>query len=387
MTLSLWEQYQVYRFKQHYQKYGEQRRQTWRYFDNLAYPNQPYPPIPTPADNVVWGVDMSGYWNGVANWQVAKDTGCSFAIIKAVDGVVTTKNFYENVEGAIKAGLVVGAYFWLYRNTRISGNAQASAWWNAVKSLGLKIYMIDFEWTYWNGVQDNPNTTDLYGAAIPLEQLSGQKPMIYSAPGYLNTYFNHDILWKPYQFCEANYGVLKPAAVSPWGDNGHTMWQLTDRWPGLPLGLDPLVSTASDGDLFNGTVEQFNQLYGGTSPGSTGTMTQVIQGTCIGNVNIRKSPAGVAFSPAKYLKIGDKIEASETGAPTYPQWLHLSKINGNVVVDTEWASAGANQQYIQWSWVDVPPVPPPPPPTGTTVVLESWQITVSIDGQSHTFNG
>lgn len=376
MILTLEEQKQVEAFEEHYKKWGEQKRQTWRYFDSqeTAYPDVGYPPIPTPADNVVWGVDMSGYWNGIADWQVAADTGCKFAIIKAVDGTVITKNFYENAERAMKAGLVVGAYFWLYRNVRLSGNLQANAWWNAVKSLGLQILMIDFEWTWWGGALDNPSTNDLYGAAIPLEALSGMKPMIYSAPGYLAQYFNHDPMWAAYPFCIAHYGVLKPASVVPWYQNWK-MWQLTDRWPGGPLGLDPRVSTASDGDIYNGTEDQFNQEY--EVSGGSGTMTQIIQGTVLGTVKIRNAPQGAEFVPPRYLVNGDKIEASENSA----QWLHLTKVNGNPVTDpNEWASAGSSQQYISWKWVDVVVPPPPPPP----VSENSLDVHVNLNtGEVH----
>lgn len=311
IELSDFELQQVRDFEAQHRIWGDQVRRTERYYapyNRETYPNIPYPPIPSPSDNVVWGVDMSGFWNGVANWQKAKDTGCQFAIIKAVDGTVLTQNFYENVDGALDAGLVVGAYFWLYRNIRISGRTQANAWWNAVKSLGLKILMIDFEWTWYKGVEDDPDTSDLYGAAIPFEQLSGQKPMIYSAPGYMSSHFNHDVLWKAYPFCEAHYGVLKPAPVAPWGLNGHTMWQITDRWPGGPLGLDPAVSTASDGDLFNGTQEQFNSLYNVVT-----TPTVYVVKRKLSEVDISLTPKASSLFPDIYPLKPVLQQAQENG--------------------------------------------------------------------------
>lgn len=82
---------------------------------------------------------------------------------------------------------------------------------------------------------------------------------------------------------------------------------------------------------------------------------QVIQGTAKATVRIRQSPAGADFNPPRFLAPGDTIEADRNER----QWLHLTKINGGVVTDEQWVSAGSNQQYIEWSWVTVTDEPPP----------------------------
>jgi hypothetical protein len=82
---------------------------------------------------------------------------------------------------------------------------------------------------------------------------------------------------------------------------------------------------------------------------------QVIQGTSKGTVRIRQSPAGEDFTPPRFLQKGDTIEADRNEA----QWLHLTKINGVSVTEEQWASAGARQQYVEWTWVTVPDEPPP----------------------------
>ena len=84
----------------------------------------------------------------------------------------------------------------------------------------------------------------------------------------------------------------------------------------------------------------------------------IIKGTVKGTVKIRKSPAGAEFSPPQYLLTGDVIEASENSA----QWLHLSKVNGVAVVGEKWSSAGPNEEYISWDWVNVPNPEPDPVP-------------------------
>jgi hypothetical protein len=86
---------------------------------------------------------------------------------------------------------------------------------------------------------------------------------------------------------------------------------------------------------------------------------KIIKGIAIGNVTRRKSPQGEAFTPARYLVVGDKIEASTNQY----QWLKLSKINDVPVMDEEWVSAGSQKQYIAWDWVTVPDDPAPDPET------------------------
>lgn len=216
--------------------------------------------IPTdPA--VIWGCDFAGVYDGTPDMDVFKKRGGRFVYFKAADGTIKAKWIDQNVANAQAQGLVTGAYFWLYKNIRISGSAQAKAWWNIVKGMGLDFECIDFEWTSWNGKPDNPNTGDLWGALDPLQQLTGRLAYIYSASGYLAQYFNHSDQFKKNPFIAAQYGVITPDSVLPWGANGHTIHQITDRWPGGELGVDKYASTAEDGDIFNGDEVKFHIMF------------------------------------------------------------------------------------------------------------------------------
>lgn len=138
------------------------------------------------------------------------------------------------------------------------------------------------------------------------------------------------------------------------------------------------VQSRVAGEVFVGTSNRrlVADFYTITIKASGGTMTQIIQGTAKGDVQIRQSPGGASFSPVRYLHLNDKIEADQTGAPTFPQWLHLTKINGVAVVGTQWASAGTAKQYIAWDWVDVPTPPPPPPPDSDDTFTASFQVEI-----------
>src|SRR5258707_2961288 len=172
-----------------------------------------------------WGGDFSGDYDGVIDWVKFYAAGGRFAFIKAVNGTIPTKYFAQNWANAKAAGVLRAAYFWLYKNQYISGTAQAKAWAKAIQGdPGELPGMIDFEWTSWMGKPANPDASDLWGAAIPFEQLVGRKPMIYSAPGYTAQYLNAAAVWATYPLVVAQYQVPQPYAIAPWG-NAWTFWQ------------------------------------------------------------------------------------------------------------------------------------------------------------------
>lgn len=242
-------------------RYGEQNRDKNRRRQGIFFARAgeavTYPDYPIPTDPaVVWGVDLAGVYNGVPDYVKLKARGCRIVIIKAADGTYKGKLFDENVKAARDAGIeVVGGYCWLYRTARVSASAQANAWWNIVKDYGLDLVVCDFEWTSWNGQADNPTHTDLDAVTSAFEKLSGFPMWVYSAPGYLQQYpvtlYNRP-LWI------ANYNVAAPNTNLPY-----KLWQCSETWPGAELGFNPLDSKYEDGDIFNGTVEDFNRLFKG----------------------------------------------------------------------------------------------------------------------------
>lgn len=59
------------------------------------------------------GIDVS-HNNGTINWAAVKAAGIDFAIIRAGYGQLEDRNFKANMEGAAKAGLPVGVYYFSY---------------------------------------------------------------------------------------------------------------------------------------------------------------------------------------------------------------------------------------------------------------------------------
>ena len=59
-----------------------------------------------------YGVDVSEH-NGIIDWREVRDAGIEFAIIRLGYGRGhLDSRFYENVNGAINAGLSIGVYYY-----------------------------------------------------------------------------------------------------------------------------------------------------------------------------------------------------------------------------------------------------------------------------------
>jgi GH25 family lysozyme M1 (1,4-beta-N-acetylmuramidase) len=247
-------------FKYQLQRYGEQRHAGG--LEKLfAMASSSYDPIPTDP-NVCWGCDFSGTYDGIVNMQVLKNRGASFVWIKAADGTAPSKYYKENALSAIAAGLPFGFYVWLYRNQRLSGSSQANAWWNITKDFNPPLgWAIDLEWTRWAGQPDNPTQKDAYGAMIPFQQLSGKPMIVYTAVGYANQYLVGNDWMVNNPLWEAQYGKTPPDPILIWGSN-YKMQQVSPSWDGSQLGVDPLNSKAEDGDIWNGSKQDFYNFFG-----------------------------------------------------------------------------------------------------------------------------
>lgn len=68
------------------------------------------------------GIDVS-HWQGDINWASVKADGINFAIIKAGgsdDGFYTDSKFETNYNEAVKAGISVGAYYFVGKKVCVS---------------------------------------------------------------------------------------------------------------------------------------------------------------------------------------------------------------------------------------------------------------------------
>jgi hypothetical protein len=296
-------------------------------------------------------------WQGTINFVTMVLAGAMGVIIKCGQGAAQDLRFEENWRKAKLAGMPRGSY-WFY-DSRVDPKQQAANWWNWIKTdPGELIHFADYEEAYggtWSGWRS---------FKIFLEEfmrLSGLPPWkigIYTGYYYwianspimsadLN-WFSQFPLWLAW-YTDDPTQVLIP---KPW--TSLLLWQFGTPVEGEKYGAESLEI---DENWFTGDEQTYRNYF--KLDGETGGGMKIIKGIAIGNVTRRKSPQGEAFTPARYLVVGDKIEASTNQY----QWLKLSKINDVPVMDEEWVSAGSQKQYIAWDWVTVPDDPAPDPET------------------------
>ena len=71
------------------------------------------------------GIDVSEN-NGYVNWNAVKAAGMDFAIIRLGFGNRhLDTNFYENVNGALAAGLKIGVYYYSYALDEAAARSEA----------------------------------------------------------------------------------------------------------------------------------------------------------------------------------------------------------------------------------------------------------------------
>jgi len=112
-----------------------------------------------------------------------------------------------------------------------------------------------------------------YGLAAYIYQKTGTYPIIYTAPSFWKSLWGfanstHEKFFKNCPLWIANYGVEKPAAVAPWGDNW-TFWQykINGNWDEVKeYGLRQWESKAIDVNWYNGTYDQLINWTGSAVP-------------------------------------------------------------------------------------------------------------------------
>jgi GH25 family lysozyme M1 (1,4-beta-N-acetylmuramidase) len=308
----------------------------------------------TPNPLYVLGCDDS-HWGGVLDFTNTYARGMRFAFFKFMDGTVPTNYWSTNRPAAIQAGLIVGDYGWLYPNGKVNCKTQAQAMWNRLKDVPKQLPMvIDFEWTYWSGSPAFPNYADLDIWVTEFIRLSGYKPMLYSAAGYMNQFgvmppalrnkFSH--------FWFANYGVSKPTL--PLGFSEWDLWQFTASLDQTYYAPSSTNKKELDGNYWMGTLYQLQQIAGvvGTDPDNGGTMEFWAKVTT-GGLNLRKG-IGTSYAVILVMRLGDKVRCSGRKDST-GTWWEIVEHNGTPVLG--WACSGGSGGYMK---VIAPPTPTEP---------------------------
>ena len=189
------------------------------------------------------GVDVSVY-QGKIDWQAVADAGVDFAIIRvgyrgySQGAIQPDTNFQKNMEGALKAGLDVGVYFFSQATTVREAEEEADYVLEAIRNYPVT-YPVVFDWEFIDGQQartdeiDGERMTECAKTFCELVRAGGYTPMVYfnQEQGYL--YYQLDQL-DEFSFWLAEYDE-KPDFFYNFA-----MWQYTHTGtvPGIPGNVD-----------------------------------------------------------------------------------------------------------------------------------------------------
>jgi lysozyme len=200
---------------------------------------RPHPAVARAHKLPIHGIDVSRY-QGRIDWAAARDAGTQFAFIKATEGGdYVDPRFWENWQGARRAGVPRGAYHFMYW----CRPAHEQALWfkrNVPADPEALPPVLDLEWNGHSQTCPFKASREAALEAIKLmldemERHSGKRPIIYT-----DITFHRDILQG--EFHDYPHWVRSTAAEphERYANRRWTMWQYTTtgRVPGVEGDVD-----------------------------------------------------------------------------------------------------------------------------------------------------
>lgn len=146
------------------------------------------------------GIDVSHH-NGTIDWKKVKAAGIDFVIIRAGYGQLEDREFKKYTEGAIKAGIPVGIYYFSYALNVQQAKDEAAHCIKLIKPYKIELpVFFDFEYdsetfgakkgvTYTKSLR-----TDIHKAFCDRIKAAGYTPGIYTNLDYIRSRLNWDEL-------------------------------------------------------------------------------------------------------------------------------------------------------------------------------------------------
>ena len=191
------------------------------------------------------GIDVSK-WNGNIDWTAVKNSGVSYVIIRcgyrgsSTGALIEDPMFRSNIQGASKAGLKVGIYFFTQAVNEVEAVEEASMVLSLINGYNITFpVFLDVEAS--NGRADGINAatrTAVCKAFCQTIQNSGYKAGIYANKTWLNSYIDAPSL-TGYRIWLAQY-----AAVPSYTRTRYDMWQYSSkgRISGISTDVDMNIS-------------------------------------------------------------------------------------------------------------------------------------------------
>lgn len=175
------------------------------------------------SNNTKIGIDVSK-WQGEIDFYRLVNNNVEFIMIKLggqkeIGGEIEIDPyFYDNIEGALEAGIDVGVYFYSYANNYKESKVQAKYVLDIISDYDITM-PVAFDWENWNNYNDfNLSFYNLNGIAksfISEINKNGYEGVLYSSRSYLESIWYRD----DYDIWLANYSSIKY-------DGDYRMWQV-----------------------------------------------------------------------------------------------------------------------------------------------------------------
>lgn len=194
------------------------------------------------GESTSFGIDVSK-WNKEIDWEAVKEAGVSFAIIRcgyrgsSTGVLVEDPYFYRNLEGAKKAGIQVGLYFFTQAVSEVEAVEEASMVLALSGGLMLEYpIFIDTEGAGGNGRADGLDRklrTDVCRAFCETIKGAGYQAGVYASRNWLKdriepAELDEYVIW------------LAEYRESPRYEGKYQMWQYTSKGelPGIEGNVD-----------------------------------------------------------------------------------------------------------------------------------------------------
>ena len=201
----------------------------------------------------IQGIDVS-YWQGDIDWQKAREAGVRFTFIKATEGGDhVDPKFIENWYGAKQAGVVHGAYHFVYW----CRPAHEQALWfmlNVPADPDALPPVLDVEWnshskTCSGHVDRNTALAKIKVMLDAMEAHTGKRPIIYTDPA-----FHREVLEG--EFTDYHFW-LRSVAAEPDEVYRRRSWAF---WQFTTTGYVPGVAGKVDRNSYNGTQRDWDRV-------------------------------------------------------------------------------------------------------------------------------
>jgi lysozyme len=256
------------------------------------------------------GCDIS-HWEGTIDWKAPADHLPLFVYMKCTDGERGFDNtFVQNHEGCLTAGIPHAPYH--YFQPSLSPKVQAECFITKA-GLGFKQYIVDLEEPF------DPSIDyffQVHQFLLRCQQLTAIKPAIYTSPGFWNGIIQRKPEWAhEYDLLVAHY-TSEHSPTLPIGWDHWLFWQFSDHW------YFPNIPCATDGDWFNGSLDQMRSWFGNYSQVDPPVYDHLQARSQFDQLHVRKAPRVSAPAVAHLMK-GDQVSVDELGGTDV--WIHHSQ--------------------------------------------------------------